>query len=275
MTVVDQEPTLIKVSVGPRNAYIDERGLRKYVWKGLEYPSVTTIRRMAGMPFPLHEWAIKEVCLRAIERYRDLGQILEPGTADAALAARKWLRAASVEKRDAAARLGTAVHDAASEGRALTEVSADVAPFLRHYQDWLAVSGAEIIATEKQVFNLTVGFAGTFDSMVRFRNQQRWIVDLKTGKGIYPEHALQCLAYAMGEFIGEDDVVDEQLTSFLKDITGIAILHLRDDGWEWDEVVVTPELWKAFQSLLGFAVWADDNQNMDKLTRGRRTGAAA
>ena len=263
---------LIKMARGPKNAFINERGLRKYIWRGKEYPSVTTIRRMAGVPFPLVEWQIKQVALRAINQYGELGQRLGRDTPDGV---RSWLRAASIEKRDAAADLGTRVHDAVEKGRLLTEVADDERPFVAHYLNWLDLSHAEIIATEKQVFNLTVGFAGTFDSLVRFPNGQYWIVDLKTGSGIYPEHAMQCLAYAMGEFVGADDQVYAELTELLHQITGIAILHLRPEGWEWVEVVVTPALWQAFQALLGFAVWADDNQGMDALTRGRKTGAAA
>jgi len=43
------------VEIGPRNARTDQSGLRFYTWQGVEYPSVTTIRRMAGLSFPLHQ----------------------------------------------------------------------------------------------------------------------------------------------------------------------------------------------------------------------------
>ena len=39
--------------VGPKNARTDPNtGLRFYTWQGVEYPSVTTIRRMAGTQLP-------------------------------------------------------------------------------------------------------------------------------------------------------------------------------------------------------------------------------
>ena len=270
-----QKAPLLTVAVGPRNAYTNQQGLRMYRWQGQDYPSVTTIRRMAGLPYGLHEWAIGKVTTRAVDGYLELGQILEPGTPEAIKAARSWLRNASIEERDRAASIGIQVHDPATSSKPLTEVGADVAPFLRQYLDWLAVSHAEVLAFERQVWNLTIGYAGTFDLLVRFPNGSTWCVDIKTGKGTYPEHALQCLGYAMAEFIGNDDVVDRAMTKELRATSGVAILHLSATGWSWAEVVVTPELWRGFLGLLAFAKFAHENPNMDTLTRGDRKGAAA
>jgi hypothetical protein len=113
------------------------------------------------------------------------------------------------------------------------EVGPDVAPRLRQYLDWLATSKAEILATEFQCWNLGIGYAGTADLLVRFPDQSIWLVDLKTGKGVYGEHALQLLAYLMAEFVGTDDVVDETTTEYLKAATGLAVLHLEADKWEF------------------------------------------
>jgi hypothetical protein len=266
---------LISVSVGPRNAYTDERGLRMYRWKGTDYPSVTTIRRMAGLPYGLHEWAIGKVTTRAVEGYQDLGKIIDNGTPEAVKAARTWLRAASIEERDRAASIGIRVHDAATSGRPLTEVGIDVAPYLRQYLDWLSVSRAEVLTVERQVWNLKVGYAGTFDLLIRFPNGSTWVVDIKTGKGIYPEHAIQCIAYAMADFVGEDDTVDVEASKQLREASGIAILHLGQTGWSWAKVIVTPELWQSFTGLLNFARFIHANPKIDTLTTGAREGHAA
>lgn len=266
---------LISVEVGPRNAYTDSRGLRMYRWKGVDYPSVTTIRRMAGLSYGLHEWAIGKVTTRAVDGYADLGKIIGQGTPEAIKAARTWLRAASVEERDVAASIGTRVHDAATSGKLITSVGADIAPFLRQYQDWLALSRVEILAFEQQVWNLRVGYAGTFDLLARFPNGSIWVVDIKTGKSTYPEHALQCVAYAMADFVGSDDEINPGLTDLLHQATGIAILHLGKDAWDWAEVVVTPDLWSSFRGLLEFARFLHANPKIDTLVRGTRKGAAA
>lgn len=267
---------LITMTVGPRNAYTNsETGLRFYRWQGTDYPSVTTIRRMAGLTFGLHNWAISEVVNRAIDGYADLGKLLVPGTPEQIKAAKTWLRASSTEKRDAAASLGTRVHDAVSEGRAVADVGQDLAPFLRHFQDWLAQSGAVILLTERQVWNLTLGYAGTFDMVVRFPNGTIWVIDLKTGKGTYTDHALQCIAYSMAEFVGEDDVLDQEATDLLKQASGMALLHLRPEGWKFQALKVSPDLFVAFRGLLAFAKFSSDHPTIDSLILAEKSGAAA
>ena len=68
---------------------------------------------------------------------------------------------------------------------------------------------------------------------MRFADGSLWIVDYKTGKGIYAEHALQLMAYTMADVVGADDVVDEGLTELLHQVTGMAVLHLSDAAWEF------------------------------------------
>jgi len=275
MTAVAGAPAgLIRTEVGPRNAWTNESGLRHYRWRGTDLPSVTTIRRMAGVPFGLFQWYQTMIIERAINGYADLGKILAVGTDDATKAAGTWLRNAPNLVRDEAAGLGTRVHDAATTNKPITLVGSDVVPYLRQYQHWLAMSGAQIIAAEKQVFNLKVGYAGTFDLLIRLPDGSRWVVDIKTGKGLYTEHALQCMAYAMATFVGQDDIVDRRLTEELRAANGIAILHIGKTGWEWAEVKLTPDLWLAFRSLLIFARFIQDYPKIDPLVGTRLKGAA-
>src|SRR5262245_38201305 len=96
---------LIVVRSGPRNARTDpETGLRYYTWQGREYPSVTSIRNLAGMPHPLATWRTNQVIERAMVEYPTLGRML--GERDPKATA-TWLRKAATAKRDAAADLGT------------------------------------------------------------------------------------------------------------------------------------------------------------------------
>jgi hypothetical protein len=188
---------------------------------------------------------------------------------------RSELRNASSAHRDKAAELGTAVHDAATQGRSPTQVSPEVAPRLRQYLDWLAVSGAEVLAAERQVWNLTLGYAGTFDLLVRLRDGTIWLVDIKTGKASYPEHALQLIAYSMAEFVGEDDVQDNRTTNLLHAVKGMALLHLADTGWEFIAVRHDPRTWSAFRGLLSFATWLAEHTDMSSVTAAVRSGREA
>lgn len=263
----------ITIQTGPRNASTDPAtGLRYYSWQGRRLPSVTSIRRLAGIPFGLHNWAIGKVVDRAVDEWRDISAELSKADPAAVQLVRHRLRKAATDERDAAGALGTAVHDAAATGKALGDVSPEIAPRLRQYLDWLRVSGAEVLGSEFQCWNLTVGYAGTADLLCRFPDGSIWVVDLKTGKGIYGEYALQLLAYLMAEFIGEDDTRDERLSGLLAQARGVAVLHLADDHWEFVSLRADAETWTAFRGLLAFGLWMRDHEARESFALGSRKG---
>ena len=217
------------VEIGPKNARTDQSGLRFYTWQGVEYPSVTTIRRMAGLSFPLHQWAITQVVNRSVDHVSDLNRMLTSNDPLVTTAAKTWLRQAADEERDRAASLGKRVHKAVEEGKNLGQVDKDVVPYLKHYANWLATTGFKTLRSEAQVYNLSKGYAGSFDLLGEDKRKDIHIVDLKTGKNTYPEHALQATAYSLGEFVGADDVVDVEATDLLRRVTSISLLHLTPD----------------------------------------------
>ncbi len=269
-------PPLITVGapVGPKNADTDSNGLRYYTWQGNRYPSVTTIRRLAGIPHGLHQWSLNQVIDRVMDEAPSIALRLGSGEPSEVALVRHYLRQAATEQRDKAAALGTAVHAAAAEGKALTEVGPDIAPRLRQYLDWRDRSGVEILATEFQVWNPTVGYAGTCDLLGRFPDGSIWVIDLKTGKGVYGEHALQLMAYLMAEFVGSDDTVDEATTTLLKQARGIAVLHLGAADWEFISLRSDAETWRAYRGLLAFGVWMAAHEPIDAVKLGSRKGAA-
>ncbi len=277
------ETITFQESPGPRNASTDSRtGLRSYTWEGRKLTSVTSFRRVAGIPHGLMGWMLNQVIDRAVYQFDTLTTMLtrERKHRERVLEknreaeARKWLRSASTEERDRKAALGTAVHDAAATGKQLSEVTEDVRPFLAQYLDWLAVSGAEVVGSEFQCWNLTVGYAGSADALVRFPNGQVWLIDYKTGSGTYPEHALQLIAYADAEFVGTNDVIDEELTPLLHSIAGMAVLHLAEDHWEFLSLRMDDATWTAFRGLVTFATWMTQHTDMSTVATGSRRGSA-
>jgi hypothetical protein len=273
----------ITVTAGPKNAHTDpETGLRFYRWKGRDLPSSTSLRRMAGIPFFLHQWTLSKVVERAVTEYPIMQQMMERPAKprervrdkNVAKEVGRWLRSAATEERDAAAELGTAVHDAATSGFTLDSVDDDVRPFLAQYYNWLVDNKVEILAVEKQVFNLTVGYAGSFDLLVRFPDGEIFVVDIKTGKGTYPDHAIQVISYGCAEFVGEDDVIDVATTKLLHAATGMALLHLSEDGWTWQRIPSNPDLFAAFRGLAAFAVWSYEHQQMASIVTDVATGHA-
>jgi hypothetical protein len=274
--VTTAERPLIVVQSGPRNARTDpDSGIRYYTWQGREYPSVTSIRNLAGMPIKLAQWRTNQVIDRAITDISTLNGMISGSTDPKAVAS--WLRQAQNAKRDAAAALGTKVHDAAQQGLTLDKVGPEVAPFLKQYLSWVADTGIEIVLQERQVWSLTEGYAGTFDLIGRFpKTGDHWLIDLKTGSGVYPEHALQTSAYAEADFVGEDDVVDDAATDILHSVgqDHRAVLHLRPDGWVFKTLPHSDETWRAFKALLAFALWVDANPSLDNLIGATKEGHA-
>jgi hypothetical protein len=257
--------TTITLTSGPRNATTDpETGLRYYDWKGRKLPSSTSLRRMAGLPFKLHQWTISKVVERAVMEHGILTQMLDRPAKprervrdkNVQKEAGRWLRSAATEERDAAAELGTLVHDLAVRQVPVHLAPPEAQSFLLWFYDWLQKSGCNIIATEKQVFNLTVGYAGTFDFLVEFPNGDIGVIDLKTGRGTYTDHALQLVSYAMGEFIGQDDVIDQVLTDALHEANTMALLHVSETGWHYQRIPADAEMFIAFRGLAAFAIWS-------------------
>ena len=274
----------ITMTSGPKNATTDpETGLRYYDWQGRKLPSSTSLRRMAGLPFKLHQWAISRVVERAVmengtlrtmldrpqkprERVRDKNVIKE---------ASRWLRSAATEERDTAAELGTLVHDYAVKQTSLSKVDPYAQPYVAQFYGWLNDNNINIIATEKQVFNLGIGYAGTFDFLVEFPNGDIGVIDLKTGRGTYTDHALQLVSYALAEFIGEDDVIDQRLTDVLHRANTMALLHLSETGWHYQRIPADADMFTAFRGLVQFATWIAQNQDVAALADEDKSGAVA
>ena len=251
---------------GPQNARTDpDTGLRFYNWMGTEYPSVTTIRRLAGLPFGLHNWAVNKVIDRAITNYGALGALVAEGDDKAT---KKWMREAATEERDLAADKGNRVHFAAATGKQPDEVEDDIKAKVAQYEDFLAVTRADIIWNERQVWHLTAGYAGTADLLADLTVngvRARYLLDLKTGKGLYLDHALQLMAYGGAEFVGENDTIDDYATTALHSATRMGIVHLTDVGWALHAVRPTPTLWEALIGLLAYARFVKDTPDVSAL----------
>lgn len=295
---------------GPRNAQTDpETGLRTYTWRGHDLWSVTSVRSLAGVPFRLVRWQISKVCDRAVDETDTLNEMMArpPRKRERVVEknrrkeTRSWLRQAADEERDKAAMRGSAIHKAAElgigpgdvtdwrkdgeregfdlgtdeKGEPLGEVvvAADlIRPKLRQFYAWLDDSGVEILVREGQVWNLTVGYAGSFDILARLPDGRIVIIDIKTGSSTYSDHVLQQTAYEHGEFVGHDDVIDEAATELLDQVSGAAILHLQDDGWTFIELETGDAAWNAFRGLLLFATWTQQHDREETYTAARTTG---
>ena len=87
------------------------------------------------------------------------------------------------------------------------------------FYNWVKDNDIEILEHEKTVFSEKYEFAGTLDLLVRNKQSNRmFIIDVKTGKEIYPEAFLQLSAYKQG-------LEEEGIT-----VDSIAVLLLQEKG---------------------------------------------
>lgn len=285
----------ITIDASPQDATTDPKsGLRWYDWQGRPLLSVTSARRTLGLPHGLHQWTVNQVIERALDRHDELHSILErpkkprervrdKNVRDEAA---RWLRAAATEERDRKAALGTAVHDLArlltdpadvpdvvkaTAGRTEYDIPADlIRPKLAAFHLWLKEAGVAILASEAQCFNITVGYAGSMDLLVRARDGTVWVVDIKTGDATYPEYALQLSAYLHAEFVGAGGVVDQEATALLRSATGMAVLHLDDTGAEPQVIRDDEETWNAYRAMVYVARWMTAHPTGDSVITARR-----
>jgi len=254
----------------PKNATTDSDGKRYYEYRGQSYPSVTTLRRIVGVPFSLVQWMQANV-MNAVIADPDIAKVgtTAKGKTEQPIDIRRRIRAAADAEREQSADRGSRVHEAAEKHTLVSAADPDVAPFLAQFYDWVEKSGAKTLAQEGQVFNLTLGYAGSYDLIVQLPDGRIVVVDIKTGKNIYADHALQLMGYGLGEFVAWGDDVDEQQTQLLKSAHGLAVLHLTETGWEFVELKVTSELRRAFESMCTLAHWLERyDKNIEALTQG-------
>jgi hypothetical protein len=165
------------------------------------FRSVTTIIDL-GVPKGevLRRWAASETAKSAFERLPYL--IGASRDEEERKHAMTWLRNASERKRNQAADLGTAIHNAA-EARVLgtpwPDPTEEEAPFLWAWDNFCRDWQPEWEAVELVVANPDEGYAGKTDwhAYVNIPDVGRvlCIGDYKTGKNIYPEIGLQLAAY--------------------------------------------------------------------------------
>ena len=262
---------------GPKNATTDEvSGLRWYTWLGERYLSVTSLRRILGMPFNLAMWQVGQVVDAAYEHAESISMQKATATNDKQRAAVKtFIRKHAMANRDKAGSLGTAVHEATDMGLAPTDGSLtdEMRPFIAHYHHAVKTLGLTTLLSERQVWSKRLRYAGSLDRVWQ-RGTNVVLGDLKTGKGLYVEHLLQLMAYSLADFVGEDDIEDAAATKLLWQVNRLAVLHLQPDGWEYLEIEPTKEAYRAFEAMVTLANFMRANDSLDPFITTRITGAA-
>lgn len=222
-----------------------EGGLRHYVWPptGEKFPSVTTIINAVSKP-ALAPWAAKQAAVFAVQSYdqwKDLPQ-------DEAI---KLIAGASKRTTELASDIGNHVHECVEAVIGLNEVPNPTPEHMRHFDAWRLAFKPEFILSEKTVYNRNVCYAGTLDIVAEI-NGVTTLVDVKTGKSLWPETALQLSAYAHGEFI---DIAGVETP--MPKIEAAGILQLRMTGYKYVPIVLTDDIWRSFRHVNEVFRWQE------------------
>lgn len=237
---------------GPKNATTLTSGKRFYDWAGERFWSTTTI--LSALPKPaLVYWSANEVADFALD---NLDQLRALCAKDERGAAYDMLKRAPWRKRDKAAELGTNVHAAIEAyllGRPMPEWPLPIRPRLEALKRFLDQYEPEIEMAEASVYNRRSQVAGTLDSVMRLtlplqEGPKRYVLDVKSGKGVYFETALQLASYSRAEFVGMPDGSEYPMPQ----IDGGLVLHLQEDGqFRLLEMDIGDDVYLAFEYARG------------------------
>lgn len=169
---------------------------------GTKLLSVTTIIGLGVPKNNLVHWAAWEVARCAMDY---LPRLIRARGDEQRRAMLGWLQKAAERKRDDAANLGIAIHDAAEAygvGAPWPEPTDEQRPFVDAFARFCERWNPRWEAAEMVVGNLTEGYAGKGDAWMWLAFPDispepiLTLVDYKTGKSCYPEVAMQLSAYA-------------------------------------------------------------------------------
>lgn len=199
-------------------------GSHRYYWDGKPVPSVTTIINRLGKGDALVQWAANcaaDYILEQTSAWPD-GYRLSQGTiANLCQEARTAHRA----KKDAAADIGTRVHEYAKlilQGKSPPEpLDGPAQKAIEAFWRWVEGHKIRPIAVERRVLSARHLYAGTTDFFGDIDGRLS-VLDFKTGRGVYDEAWWQTSAYLLA--------LDEELQ--LAEIPARWIVHLNKETGE-------------------------------------------
>ena len=204
-------------------------------------PSVTTIIKLIDKSGPLVGWAKRETAASAVRNLDALIAMRKEGGPQAAI---DWLKTIPDFQRDRAADRGTNVHAIAEQiarGQQ-PEIPEELGSYVAAYHSFLKDWKPRFIAVEQMVCSLRHGYAGTFDAIAVIGNE-RWLLDLKTSSGVYPETALQLAAYGAADFIGRPG---DPRKFRVPRATRFGVIHVVPEGAELVPYAVDRGTFRAF-----------------------------
>ena len=213
---------------------------RYYEWKGERFISVTNVLQHTISKPVLVPWAAKLVA--------------EFGKANPGLDIKEWKKQPTLVK-DKASERGTNIHawceqfflnPAAAVAAIPHEYSKECIGFIKAVERFQIVP----IAAEATVYSRAHGHAGTNDFFGTILGQPAG-ADIKTGKNVYPEYALQIAAYSNAEFVGLPDGSEAPIPLTAKSY----VIHVDHGTTRLIPLRSSPKEFEAFICAVGLARW--------------------
>jgi hypothetical protein len=213
-------------------------------------PSVTNVIGMMDKRF-LPPFYAKVVAEYAIANLDALAAVVGKFGPSVAIGTLK----AIPNRRHEASAVGDEVHSAieawCKDSANVPEFSTTTAAAM--YHQWLYFTSQfsfEVVRTEFTVWSYAHGYAGTGDLLFK-TEEGLWLVDAKTGKGVYPEVALQTSALAHADVIL--DVNGDEADMPATDIQGV--VHVRPRSVKLHKLGRTGEAFDVFLSCKRIFDW--------------------
>ena len=213
----------------------------KYVMQQLVTP-LQTARLGHGQGLALFEdFSYEDETYKSKHFYTSLASLIASDDTDMQVTGYDQIRNASNRTRDTAGRDGSKAHDLiekhiltvhegskwdwdeslATENRNVQQI---IARFIEFEREW----EPEWEASELTVFNAAAGYAGSLDFIARIPALGPGLTlgDFKTGRGVFPETALQMCAYRHAEFV---EIAGHKASVPMPECERAVVVHMRPD----------------------------------------------
>jgi hypothetical protein len=216
-----------------------------------QIPGVTTILN-GGLPKPaLVGWAARSCAEYVVNDWDDLEGMTPTQRLDA-------VKTAPDRARNTAAARGTDIHtygEALAHGGEVTvpdELLGPVQAYARFLDTW----DVQPLHVESTVVNRKRGYAGTLD-LIADIGGVHWLFDIKTGKDVYDDVALQLAAYRYAQTITGPDDTETDMPS----IEQVGVIHVAPDTARLVPVRADPAAFRQFLYILETYKWVAANRD--------------
>lgn len=216
--------------------------------------SVTTM--LKGVPKHLEKWAAEITANYAVDHWDELSQMLPTER----LKVLYGVRSAQLQ---AASRKGTKIHALASKLVADEAVvmPPELEPYVLAYVDFLNDFDVKPILVEAVVVSHEHGYCGTLDLIAGLFDgfdYVTWLLDIKTGNGVYGESALQEAGYGFADAWVDDDGGEHPMPP----IDRYGVVHLSPTGYELLPLTVGERQFRQFLYAAEMVTFAEEARDL-------------